>query len=287
MGKCMEISPKILLADDDQLILDIYGQYFILCGFEVKTAKNGVECIELLKKEAFNVAVLDIFMMPINGLEVANYIQSEEIDTDVVLLTGHASLEVAVVAIRAGVKDLFQKSKAHKDKGALLNTIKNLIKIKSERKVTPSRTAIEDKLKENLSEAIDLIESKLRSTIAKTLKENHGDCYWEKTIPGGTKRKVKKRINGQIEKYPWLERSRDKSSIDKWEYCDVYDYSYIIMKNWNLFQNIFINKEFLNHHFAYFSNVRNSVKHNRSMNDAETKLGEASIIWFSRALEIS
>jgi DNA-binding response OmpR family regulator len=282
----MGIVPKILLADDDLTILEIYGRYFTLCGFEVKTATNGEECIELLKKETFHVAVLDIFMPPVSGLDVANYIQSEKINTDVVLLTGKASYEVAVIALRAGVKDLFEKSKSKDDKHRLLSKVKELAEMKSEGISTPSRIVVEDQLKENISETIDLIEKKLRFTIAKTLKEKYGDDYWEKVIPGRVKKKVCKRINGHIEKYPWLQRSRDESSINRWEYCDVRDYLNIIFCNWDLFQNFFLNKEYMSQHFQILNSARNSVKHNRSMDDVEIKLAEASIMWFYRSLGI-
>ena len=283
--KQVKKAPKILLADDDQLILAVYGQFFILCGFDVKTAKNGAECIELLKKETFHVAVLDIFMLPINGLEVAKFIQSEGIDTDVILLTGNASLEVAVTAIRAGVKDLFQKINSDKDKGRLLNKVKSLIRNK--KTPTTVRAAIENMFKENISETIDLIENTLRSVIDKRLKEFHGNKFWKTTIPGDIQEKVKKRIDEQIKKYPWLKPFPDKSSFNKWDFCDVGDYLKIILKNWNLFQDLFLQKEGLSQHFKNFSNIRNSVKHNRSMNEVEVKLGEASIIWLARTLEIS
>jgi CheY-like chemotaxis protein len=281
----MEKALKILLADDDQSVLNNYGQFFIVCGFDVTTAKNGAECIELLQKETFHVAVLDIFMPPINGLEVAKYIQAERIDTDVVLLTGNASLEVAVTAIRAGVKDLFEKFKSDKDKGELLNKIKSLIKDK--KNPTSIRAEIENKFKANMSESIDLIENKLRTVIEKMLKESHGDKYWKTTIPGDIQEKVKKRIKEQIKKFPWLKPSPDETSFNKWDFCDVGDYLKIILKNWNLFSELFAHKEGLSQHFNNFSSVRNSVKHNREMNEVESKLGEASIIWFSRTLGIS
>lgn len=281
----MEETPKILLADDDPVILEVYGQFFILCGLDVTTAKNGAECIEFIKKESFHVAVLDIFMPPISGLEVAKYIQSEQIDTDVILLTGKASLDVAVTAIRAGVKDLFEKLNSDKDKGELLRKIKSLI---NNRKATTSiRATIENTFKANMSEIIDLIENTLRSEIEKILKESQGNKYWKTTIPGDIQEKVKKRIKEQNKKFPWLQPSPDESSFNKWDFCDVGDYLKIILKNWNLFQELFAHKEGLSEHFKNFSSARNSVKHNREMNEVEAKLGEASIIWFSRTLGIS
>jgi hypothetical protein len=59
------------------------------------------------------------------------------------------------------------------------------------------------------------------------------------------------------------------------------------LKNWNLFRDLFAQKEGLSQHLSNFSSVRNSVKHNREINEVESKLGEASIIWLARTLGIS
>ena len=100
---------KVLIADDEQDFLQKYSDILIRRGFEVETAQDGVEGLEKLRNDRFDVAILDIRMPKMDGIELARYIQTEEIDTGVMITTGHGERDEAVKALNYGVEAWFDK----------------------------------------------------------------------------------------------------------------------------------------------------------------------------------
>ncbi|MDR2010554.1 MAG: hybrid sensor histidine kinase/response regulator [Bacteroidales bacterium] len=78
-------------------------------GFEVTEAETGEIAISLLKKEEFAIVLLDNKLPGIQGIEVLEYINSNNIDSKVVMITSYASLELAVKATREGAIDFVPK----------------------------------------------------------------------------------------------------------------------------------------------------------------------------------
>src|ERR1700759_4782088 len=90
---------SILLVDDDAHILDTAKDNLEEAGFEVTTAANGAQALALLEKQLFNVAVVDFQLPDTTGLELARKVRERNDFSYVILMTGHASLEMAVKAI--------------------------------------------------------------------------------------------------------------------------------------------------------------------------------------------
>ncbi|MEZ4671270.1 MAG: response regulator [Anaerolineae bacterium] len=105
----MEREYKLLIVDDESEILNTYKEYFAKRDFQVEVASNGIEGLEKLIHGEFDVAIVDIQMPKMNGIEMIRLARKEGVDTDMVILTGHGDRDDAVAAINLGVSAWFEK----------------------------------------------------------------------------------------------------------------------------------------------------------------------------------
>src|SRR5205814_250771 len=99
----------VLLVDDDANILDTAKDILEEAGYEISMAANGADANALLDKKVFNAVVVDFQLPDTTGLELARKVRERNDFTMVVLMTGHASLEMAVKAIQEAVYDYLIK----------------------------------------------------------------------------------------------------------------------------------------------------------------------------------
>ncbi len=69
---------KILFVDDEESILDIANEYFQQKGYQVVTAKNGLEAVKILGDESIDCCFTDINMPEMDGLELAEHIRKTD-----------------------------------------------------------------------------------------------------------------------------------------------------------------------------------------------------------------
>ena len=81
---------KLLIVDDEKAILEFLYRSFLVKGFQSKAALNGVEALDLMKKEEFDVILLDIEMPKMDGLAVLKFVKSKFPDTRVIVVTGYS-----------------------------------------------------------------------------------------------------------------------------------------------------------------------------------------------------
>ncbi|MCP4699931.1 MAG: response regulator [Gammaproteobacteria bacterium] len=98
----MENQYRVLIVDDEDAILQPYQEFFTEYGFDVEIAQNGREGLEKLRDGEFDVAIVDIKMPVMNGMEMIRCARAEDIDTDMILLTGHGGEKEAVEALNLG-----------------------------------------------------------------------------------------------------------------------------------------------------------------------------------------
>ena len=103
------MSGRILIADDDREIRLLLRQALRSEPWRVRVAGDGREALRLLFSIPFDVAVLDVFMPHFTGLEILEAVRLRNIQTDVVLLTGFGTIEMAVQAMRNGAQDFLTK----------------------------------------------------------------------------------------------------------------------------------------------------------------------------------
>jgi DNA-binding NtrC family response regulator len=98
----MEHAIKLLIVDDETRFLNAIAQRLTKRGFDVRTAENGEEAIQLARSEKFDIALLDLRMPGMDGGEVLRVLKGEHQFLEAIMLTGHGSLESAVELTRVG-----------------------------------------------------------------------------------------------------------------------------------------------------------------------------------------
>jgi len=102
-------SSRILVVDDEKGIRASLSQILRDEGFEAKAVGSGEEALKLLAEERFDLILLDVWLPGRDGLEILEEIHSQYPDPGVVMISGHASVEVAVKATKLGAFDFIEK----------------------------------------------------------------------------------------------------------------------------------------------------------------------------------
>lgn len=100
---------KILVIDDEPIVRTSCRKTLLPEGYEINTAENGQEGIELLEKEKFDLVLLDLKMPGMDGIEVLKLIKSKWPKTKVIILTGYSTVETAVNTLRIGAFNFIEK----------------------------------------------------------------------------------------------------------------------------------------------------------------------------------
>ncbi|MCA8969001.1 MAG: sigma-54-dependent Fis family transcriptional regulator [Planctomycetes bacterium] len=102
------MKPSLLIVDDDAAILDSLRERFEARGYAVTTARNGEEALEALNNRP-SLALLDLELPRGDGQSVLEEVARRGIDTTILVITAHGSVERAVRAMRAGAYDFVEK----------------------------------------------------------------------------------------------------------------------------------------------------------------------------------
>ena len=105
----MSYVPKVLIVDDEARMCDSLKVLLSKQGYDAQTAYSGKEAIEHLAKDSFDLVLLDIVMPDMSGHQIMDYINSQNQETLVVVMTGHASLDSAIESLRRGAYDYLRK----------------------------------------------------------------------------------------------------------------------------------------------------------------------------------
>ncbi len=100
---------RALVADDEDVFCKLLAKTLGLDGFQVDTATDGMEAIEWIEKRRYAVILTDLMMPRAGGLEVLRAARRTDPDVAVILVTGYASLDSALAAIKEGAYDYITK----------------------------------------------------------------------------------------------------------------------------------------------------------------------------------
>lgn len=100
---------KILVVEDEKPIRDMYEAVFIRAGYEVKTAKNSVEALDILRHERYWVIFLDLKLPGMNGVDLCRQIRKDWRASICYAVTGYSSLFELEDCRDAGFEDYFIK----------------------------------------------------------------------------------------------------------------------------------------------------------------------------------
>ena len=130
---------KVLLVDDEKDFIEALGERMENRGMNVSTTTSAKNALKKMEEEAYDAIVLDLQMPEMDGIEALKAIKKKNPDMQVILLTGHATVEKGIEAMKLGAMDLIEKPAdietiAEKIKKAQANKI-ILVEKKTEEKI--------------------------------------------------------------------------------------------------------------------------------------------------------
>jgi DNA-binding NtrC family response regulator len=103
------IAIDLLLVDDDNELRRDIAQYLSSRGYRVQQCADGEEALAQSERRAFDVAILDMAMPRLSGLEVLQRLKNRGAECEVVMLTGEGTIETAVEAMKLGAREFLSK----------------------------------------------------------------------------------------------------------------------------------------------------------------------------------
>jgi DNA-binding NtrC family response regulator len=100
---------SILVVDDEQVVRDSLAQWFTEEGYAVEACESAAEALARLAARGIDLVIADIRMPGIDGMELLEKIKTEQLETAVIMMTGYASVETAVRALKQGAFDYITK----------------------------------------------------------------------------------------------------------------------------------------------------------------------------------
>jgi DNA-binding NtrC family response regulator len=100
---------RVLFVDDEKSLQEFMRSELPRLGHEVTVCADGAAALKALEKGTFDAAILDLRMPGMTGIEVLEHLKKVSPDTEAVMMTGHASMETAVEAMRLGAADYITK----------------------------------------------------------------------------------------------------------------------------------------------------------------------------------
>lgn len=135
---------NVLLVDDEKDFVESLAQRLELRGFNVKTAFDGPGAIDKIKEHNFDVIILDVQMPGLSGIDTFKEIKKIEQISQIIMLTGHATVETAIEGMKIGAFDYLMKPTDTKE---LINKIENAFALVSEQRKKIRKAEIDNIVK--------------------------------------------------------------------------------------------------------------------------------------------
>ncbi|MBM4399086.1 MAG: response regulator [Candidatus Cloacimonetes bacterium] len=103
------MAARILLVDDDRLLREVVGEYLTGHDFEVDLAESGEDALSMFEPGKYKLALLDLVMPGINGLELMSELLKGDPKMYCVIMTGYPTIDSAYKAMVDGVSDYIIK----------------------------------------------------------------------------------------------------------------------------------------------------------------------------------
>lgn len=132
---------RVLLVDDEVKFLEMMAERMRTRGMHVTTAASAADAVRMAEKESFDAIVLDLKMPDMDGIEVLKLLKEKRPDSQIILLTGHATVEKGIEAMKLGAMDFLEKP-------ADLNELSNKIKEAQTQKMLIVEKNLEEKVKQ-------------------------------------------------------------------------------------------------------------------------------------------
>jgi DNA-binding NtrC family response regulator len=103
------MSEKVLIIDDEQEFTEALAERMTNRGMTVSTSSSAIEGLQSVEEQSFDVVVLDLQMPEMDGIETLKILKKKKPELQVILLTGHATVEKGIEAMKLGAMDLLEK----------------------------------------------------------------------------------------------------------------------------------------------------------------------------------
>jgi two-component system nitrogen regulation response regulator NtrX len=132
--------PSILVVDDEPTILQSLSGLLSDEGFEVETASNGYEALKIIETQSPDLVLLDIWMPGIDGIETLKEIKKESPHIQVIMITGHGTIETAIKASKLGAFDFIEKPLSIDEVIVTINNALNFRRLEEENRYLRKKT---------------------------------------------------------------------------------------------------------------------------------------------------
>ena len=122
------MSAKVLLVEDDTTIARVYREYLSSALYDVTAVENGADAMDALNAGAVEIALIDLRLPDMNGLDILRLVDEQQIPVEIVVITGNGSMSNAIDAMKLGASDFLVKPF---NKERLLTTVENALKRQS------------------------------------------------------------------------------------------------------------------------------------------------------------
>ncbi|MBC2734563.1 MAG: response regulator [Desulfobacteraceae bacterium] len=103
------MTERVLLVDDEEEYLEIMSERMRARDIDVTTSTSAREALDMIATGSFDAVIMDFMMPEMNGIEALKAIKEKNPEMQIILLTGHATVEKTVEAMKAGAMDLIEK----------------------------------------------------------------------------------------------------------------------------------------------------------------------------------
>lgn len=100
---------RVLLVDDEEEFVQALSERLALRNYDTTTSFSGDDALEKIKQYNYDVVILDVAMPGIDGIDVLREIKKMKPLTEVIMLTGHSTVEAAIEGMRLGAFDFLMK----------------------------------------------------------------------------------------------------------------------------------------------------------------------------------
>ena len=149
----MALMPKILIVDDEPLMCSSLTELMSMQGYDALSANSGKEAHEKLSEYEFDVALLDMNLPDTDGHRMMDHINSVSPETIIIMITGTASLDSAIGALKRGAYDFVQKPVEY---DYLTKVIQNAL---GQKRLKDENTIINNKLQQSEQRYRNLVQN--------------------------------------------------------------------------------------------------------------------------------
>ena len=126
---------NLLIVDDERAVREAAREAALVLGYRAAASDSAEQALRLLESQSIDVVLLDLKLPGVGGLDILRQIKSRRPDIEVIVITGHGTVESAVQAMKAGAYDFMTKPFSLEELKLLLERVASHLKLKTENRI--------------------------------------------------------------------------------------------------------------------------------------------------------